>query len=618
MQAQIIHVPADCPTIQQGINTANPGDTVLVSEGTYYEQINFLGKKPLMVASHFLMDGDTSHISNTIIDGSQLSNLDSASVVYFVSGEDTTSILCGFTITNGKGTQVSDQGNTTRGGGGIYIDGSGAKIIHNHITENHINGSLHGSVQFVAGAGIVCAWRNEIYWVVIDHNKIDHNSCFSEGIQTYGAGLIVNYSCRITNNTISNNTCTGKEDCAVFGSGVIIATDPSWKLVTSIVQNNVIKNNRAESQNSSSNGGGGYFQCVTGIFSDNEINGNVAKGSGSYDVGGVGFYEPKEGFVIRNNTFRENSGTCNGAILMESYEVNTPPMVLVGNNYFIENTGKYGGALATYDVPVHLQNNVFSGNQATVFGGAVRLERGTKSTDHHLATIINNSFSGNSASYGGAICSRDSKPLIINSVFWGNHATHGPEIYLYTGDSAEIAFSTINPNLIHGYFDNGDGNLNTNPMFEDTVFLTLSSSSSCINNGTLEFTCGCGVKHNCPAYDILGTARPYALKADMGAYESNIIGIEDFGSQNGNSGISIFPNPVKVSTTIKYSLPEPALVNVFIFDNCGRLIAKPVNACWQSGEQEMLWNAEMLPAGIYYCWLQAGEYMVSNKVIKTK
>ena len=57
-----------------------------------------------MVASEFLMDGDTNHIANTIIDGSQLTNLDSASVVYFVSGEDTTSILCGFTIQHGKGT----------------------------------------------------------------------------------------------------------------------------------------------------------------------------------------------------------------------------------------------------------------------------------------------------------------------------------------------------------------------------------------------------------------------------------------------------------------------------------------------------------------------------------
>src|SRR5882724_7229733 len=42
--ALIIHVPADQRTIQAAINVANNGDTVLVSDGTYVENINFNGK----------------------------------------------------------------------------------------------------------------------------------------------------------------------------------------------------------------------------------------------------------------------------------------------------------------------------------------------------------------------------------------------------------------------------------------------------------------------------------------------------------------------------------------------------------------------------------------------
>src|SRR5258708_28288076 len=45
LAANTIHVPADQPTIQAGINVAKNGDTVLVSPGTYYENINFLGKR---------------------------------------------------------------------------------------------------------------------------------------------------------------------------------------------------------------------------------------------------------------------------------------------------------------------------------------------------------------------------------------------------------------------------------------------------------------------------------------------------------------------------------------------------------------------------------------------
>ena len=50
ISAQPINVPADQPSVQAAIEKASDGDTVLVEEGRYFENINFMGK-PITVAS---------------------------------------------------------------------------------------------------------------------------------------------------------------------------------------------------------------------------------------------------------------------------------------------------------------------------------------------------------------------------------------------------------------------------------------------------------------------------------------------------------------------------------------------------------------------------------------
>ena len=69
------------------------------------------------IRTEFIMDDDTSHISKTIVDGSKPSDPDSGSVVYFIFGEDSTSVLCGFSIGNGLNS-------------GIYIQNSAATLTN--------------------------------------------------------------------------------------------------------------------------------------------------------------------------------------------------------------------------------------------------------------------------------------------------------------------------------------------------------------------------------------------------------------------------------------------------------------------------------------------------------
>jgi len=79
-----------------------------------------------------------------------------------------------------------------------------------------------------------------------------------------------------------------------------------------------------------------------------------------------------------------------------------------------------------------------------------------------------------------------------------------------------------------------------------------------------------------------------------------------------------YPNPFTGSTTFTYKLTASAQVRLQVFNSLGVLVAEPLNEFKQNGEHKVMWNAESLPAGIYYCRLQAGKQEKSVKIIKLK
>jgi hypothetical protein len=168
----VICYPNYYPSIQAAINAAADlgYSTVLVDTGTYYENIDFKGKN-ITVAGRFHLDGDTSHISHTIIDGSQPVDSSKASVVRFVSGENSNTFLKGFTIRNGWGTLTHFEGDlTARWGGGIECYNSSPTIINNVIISNN---SMPGT-----GGGI---FANSNSSVQILNNIIKQNVATSGG-----------------------------------------------------------------------------------------------------------------------------------------------------------------------------------------------------------------------------------------------------------------------------------------------------------------------------------------------------------------------------------------------------------------------------------------------------
>ncbi len=619
-EAQIIHVPEDYPTIQEGIIGAEPGDTVLVADGLYYENISFLGKKPLLLTSLYAMDSDTNHINNTIIDGSQFSNIDKASVVAFISGEDTTSILCGFTIRGGRGTWDSVRNN--RCGGGVYISGSGARIVHNKITENKVDDTQEGKGQETYGGGIGTSNEGADHWIVISHNAIYDNTAVTKYGQAAGGGIYDSYNARIEGNFIAGNyslaTTDGWGSGGGFAGNGLDGGDP----VTLIIRNNRFQKNKAESVLFLGVDGAATTVNAHLTFAGNEVIDNtgitgVDWGGG---LGGLSVINPASGCKVTGNMFRENHGTIDGgAIILENNEQATDPeMVMVSDNYFLFNEGTYGGAVRSNDIPVLFENNVFNGNKAAKTGGAIYAERWYDHSDDHLITLINNSFSGNLAqNYGGAICSNKSMPMILNCVFYRDSTTSGiwEEMYQhYNLDTIDLAYCNIDQSQINGKIYDGGGNICADPVFHDQELLTPENGSSCRDAGTTSYVCHHGYTHTSPDHDLLGAKRPQGGTVDIGAYELTPLAVEDPSSEVSSFWLQVCPNPTSGIADVRFSIVDVRDVTLKIYDGQGREVATVLDGpC--TGDQVVSWDANGLPAGIYVVRLETDGAFASTKMV---
>lgn len=151
-EADTIVVPSqNILTIQAGIDSASSGDTVLVSPGSYSENLIFRGRA-IVLGSWFIATHDISYINTTIIDGTS-----SGTVIRIISGEGEGTSVEGFTIQNGLSPSR---------GGGIHISGQGTspKICNNRILNN--------TCTYFDGGGISCGTGSN---PTICHNHIAYN-----------------------------------------------------------------------------------------------------------------------------------------------------------------------------------------------------------------------------------------------------------------------------------------------------------------------------------------------------------------------------------------------------------------------------------------------------------
>lgn len=393
--ATVIHVDCNATqgyvNIQDGIDAASEGDTVLVAPGTYSGYLNrdldFGGANLVLISE----EGPDF----TIIDCGGSAQEPHRGVT-FHNGESSASMLAGFTIKNGD--EVF--------GGGVLCDSSSPTFTDIVFLDN----------SAVTGGGLFC-------W---DAHPTLTDITFLDNWATNGAGMFCTQSSSptLTDVTFSGNFAaawggglccdrasptltdvTFSYNLAASWGGGLCCDDASPMLVRVLFTNN-----------SASDGGGMYCHWTSSpTLTDVTFIDNSA-GEG----GGMCCYWHSSP-TLTDVTFTGNSGNYGGG--MHCSHLSSPTLTRVEFSY--NRSSKIaGGGLYCYDSCSPTLDQVTFDHNTAVDGGGLYCYWSSS------PVITNTTFSENSAVNGAGLhCYFDSSPVLAAVTFVGNDADRGGALY---------------------------------------------------------------------------------------------------------------------------------------------------------------------------------------------
>jgi len=199
-EAKVIHVPADYPTIQAGIDAAVAGDQVVVAAGTY----TGTGNKNLDFKGRAITVESENGAEKCVIDCENKGR-----GFYFHSDETNTSVISGFTIRNGYASGNWPDNN----GGGVYCENSSPTVTNVIITRN---------TAVNDGGGVYCSYSSPTLTNVI----------FTENLADYGAAIFCDNSfLALVNNVIVRNMASYR------GGGIFCHYSSPMLINTTVAEN---------------------------------------------------------------------------------------------------------------------------------------------------------------------------------------------------------------------------------------------------------------------------------------------------------------------------------------------------------------------------------------------
>jgi predicted outer membrane repeat protein len=560
----IINIPADYPTIQQGIDASVDGDTVLVQPGTYTGN----GNRDLDFWSKSIHLKSAAGPEMTVID-CQGSFVSPHRGFIFQMNEDSTSIIEGFTIT--EGFQYGR-------GAGIYCSNGSPKIINCHFMYNETHGS---------GGAIYCESDNPI---VIRQCTFYENYAGDKG-----GGIYFVFS------RGSITDCLIRDNSGIYGGGIACSASDSLFFYECVIQRNGVPI-------WSEMGGGLYCMNSSPVF----IGCTFIENSSTY--GGAAFIILDSNPIFMDCLFQYNSaewGFSGGGIA--AFECTTLTLIncVVSSN---SSPGGNGGGLASGLSEILIINTTVSDNSASEGGGISAWESGVK---FYNSAIIRNTVTEYNCRGGGISLEYNSRSDLANCILWDNYASNIPDgIYTDTSSIVSASYSDIQAGWP------GVGNINAEPLFRDpnhgdfhlmSIACGDSADSPCIDAGDpniLDSLLDCS----------WGLGGP---RSDMGAYgggDSAIVGILENMPSLPDRFILLqnYPNPFNARATIRFVLPKSQDVDLAIYDLLGRQVETIIDEYKQAGVHTVTFNASRLSSGVYFYRLQAGDIVETKRMVLLK